>query len=106
MSSLVPSSAEHNQLHSRVARRADEVQARMDTEVDLVLALRLLLLAHVRLVLVVDEVDDGGPRVAVVDVVAEAGRVDHGQLRLELLLLELGLDDVHLSQTCQYSMFR
>ena len=81
-----------------MARRADEVQARMDTEVDLVLALRLLLLAHVRLVLVVDEVDDGRPRVAVVDVVAEAGRVDHGQLRLELLLLELGLDDLDVRQ--------
>ena len=60
MSSLVPSRAEHNQLHSRVARRANKVQARMHTEVDLVLALRLLLVAHVRLVLVVDEVDDGG----------------------------------------------
>ena len=98
MSSLVPSSAEHNQPNSRVARRADEVQARMNAEVDLVLALRLLLLAHVRLVLVVDEVDDGRPRVAVVDVVAEAGRVDDGELRLELLLLELRLDDLDLGQ--------
>ena len=84
--------------NSRVARRADKVQARVHAEVDLLLALRLLLLAHVRLVLVVDEVDDGRPRVAVVDVVAEAGRVDHGQLRLELLLLELGLDDLDLGQ--------
>lgn len=41
-----------------------------------------------------DEVDDGHPRVAVVDVVSKAGRVNHGELDLELLLLELSLDDV------------
>jgi hypothetical protein len=61
-------------------------------------ALGLLLLAHVRLVLVVDEVDDRCPRVPVVDVVAEAGGVDDGELDLELLLLELGLDDVDLGE--------
>lgn len=82
----------------RMPSRADKVEARVDTEVNLILALRLLLLAHVRLVLVVNEVDNGGPRVAVVDVVAKAGAVDDRQLRLELLLLELGLDDLHLGQ--------
>ena len=81
-----------------MASRADKVQARVHAEVDLLLALRLLLLAHVRLVLVVNEVDDGGPRVAVVDIVAEAGGVDDGQLRLELLLLELGLDDLDFGE--------
>jgi hypothetical protein len=45
-------------------------------EVDLVLAARLLLLEHIGLMLVVEELDDGHPRVAVVDVVAEAGGVD------------------------------
>ena len=97
---------------------ADEVEARVDAHVDLLTTLGLLLLAHERLVLVIlrecepsgvstplpgdragkgfahDEVDDGRPRVAVVDVVAEAGRVDDGELDLELLLLQLGLDDV------------
>ena len=82
----------------RMPSRADKVEARVDTEVNLILALRLLLLAHVRLVLVVNEVDNGSPRVAVVDVVAEAGAVDDRQLRLELLLLELSLDDLHLGQ--------
>jgi hypothetical protein len=48
----------------------------MDTEVNLVSAAWLLFLQHVRLVLVVEELNDGLPRVAVVDVVAEAGRVD------------------------------
>lgn len=78
--------------------RADKVETRVHAEVNLILPLRLLLLAHVRLMLVVNEVDDGGPRVAVVDVVAEAGAVDDRQLRLELFLLKLCLDDLHLSQ--------
>ena len=82
----------------RVAGGPDKVQAGVHPQVDLVVALGLLLLAHVCLMLVVDEVDNGGPGVAVVDVVAETGAVDHGQLRLELLLLQLGLDDVHLRQ--------
>ena len=84
--------------YSRVASRTDEVEAGVDAEVDLLLALGLLLLAHVRLVLVVNEVDDGSPRVTVVDVVAEARGVDDGELRLELLLLELGLDDLNLGE--------
>jgi len=62
-----------------VASGADEVQAGVDTEVDLVCAARLLLLQHVGLVLVVKELDDGLPRVAVVDVVAEARGVDYGE---------------------------
>jgi hypothetical protein len=62
-----------------VAGGTDEVQAGVDTEVDLVTAARLLLLEHVRLVLVVEELDDGLPRVAVVHVVAEARGVNDGQ---------------------------
>jgi hypothetical protein len=62
-----------------VAGRADEIQAGVHTEIDLVLAARLLLLEHVRLVLVVEELDNGHPRVAVVDVVAEARRVNNSQ---------------------------
>lgn len=63
----------------RVAGGADEVQAGVHTEIDLVLAAGLLLLKHVGLMLVVEELDDGHPRVAVVDIVAKAGRVDDGQ---------------------------
>ena len=62
-----------------VARRANEVQTGVDTEVDLVLTAGLLLLKHVRLVLVVEELNDGHPRVAVVNIVAESGSVDNGQ---------------------------
>lgn len=62
-----------------MAGGADEVQAGMDAQVDLVLATRLLLLQHVGFMLVVEELDNGHPRVAVVDIVAEPGGVDDGQ---------------------------
>lgn len=70
----------------------------MHTKVGLLLVLGLLLLTHIRLVLVVDELDYRGPGIAVVDVVAKAGGVDYGELDLELLLLELCLDDFNRGQ--------
>ena len=96
-----------------VAGGADEGQASVYAKVDLLLALGLLLLEHVRLVLVIEELDDGLPRVAVVDVVAEARGVDNSKAdwgvlvegdgqsdgalpTLEELLLELGLGDLNL----------
>ena len=57
---------------------ADKVEASMHSEVRLVGPQRLLLLSHIRLMLVIDEVNDGGPRVAVVDIVTEAGSVNDG----------------------------
>ena len=62
----------------RVAGGADKVEAGMHTEVRLVSPQRLLFLSHVRLMLVINEVNDGGPRVAVVDIVAEAGSINDG----------------------------
>lgn len=41
-----------------------------------------------------DEVDDGSPRLAIVDIVTKPRRVDDRQFDLELLLFQLGLDDV------------
>ena len=79
-----------------MAGGTDEVEASVDAQVDLVLTSRLLLLEHVRLVLVVEELDDGHPRVPVVHVVTEAGGVDHGQPDLEELFLQLGLGDLDL----------
>jgi len=67
----------------------DEVQASVDTKITLLAALRLLLLNHVHLMLVVNEVDDGRPRVAVVDIVIETRGINYGELGLELFLLEL-----------------
>lgn len=62
-----------------VSSRADEVQAGVHTHVDLVRPTGLLLLEHVRLVLVIQEFDNGLPGVAVVDIVSEAGGINDGQ---------------------------
>lgn len=62
-----------------VACWANEVQASVDTQVDLVISAGLLLLQHVGLVLVVEELDDGHPGVPVVDIVAESRGVDNSQ---------------------------
>jgi len=48
--------------------------------------------------LVVNEVDDGTPRITVIDIVTKAGGVDHGELDLELLLLKFSFDDIDLCQ--------
>jgi hypothetical protein len=79
-----------------MAGRSDEEEACMDTEVALLSSLWLLFLPHVYLVLVIYEVNNGGPRVTIVDVVPEARGVNHGQLDLERLLLEFSFDDVDL----------
>ena len=76
----------------------NKVQASMDTQVALLSTLGLLLLAHVDLMLVVDEVDNGSPRIAVVDVVAEPRRVDDRKLDLEGFLLQLSLDDLDFGE--------
>jgi hypothetical protein len=59
--------------------RTNEVEAGMDSEIDLVLSFWLLLLQHVRLVLVVKEFYDRHPGVSVVDIVAEARCVNNSQ---------------------------
>ena len=43
--------------------RSNEIQASVNSEIDLLLSLRLLLLSHVHLVLIVHELDDGSPAV-------------------------------------------
>lgn len=68
-----------------VASGSDKVQAGVDTEIDLVGTARLLLLEHVRLMLVVQEFDDGHPRVAVVDIVAEARGINNSQTNWEIV---------------------
>ena len=83
-----------SQKNVRMTRRPDEIQASVNTKITFLAALRLLLLDHVRLMLVVNEVDDGRPRVAVVDVVTKTRGVNHGELDLKLFLLELSLDDL------------
>jgi hypothetical protein len=68
----------------------------MNTHVSLFVALGLLLLTHVNLVLVIDKVDNRGPRVAVIDIVTKPRRVDHSQLDLERLFLQFGFDNLDL----------
>lgn len=70
-----------------MAGGSDEVETGVHPQVSLLVPLGLLLLAHVRFMLVVDKLDNGGPGIAVVDVVAKAGRVNDSELDLELLLL-------------------
>ena len=70
----------------------------MNSQVTLLGPLRLLLLAHVRLMLIVNEVDNGQPRITVVDVVTEPRSVNHGQLDFELLFFKLCLDDIDFSE--------
>ena len=59
-----------------VASRPDEVKASMDTKVNLVSTAGLLLLKHVRFMLVVQELNNWHPRIAVVDVISETRCVD------------------------------
>ena len=79
-----------------MACRTNEVQASVHTQVMLLASVRLLLLPHIRLMLIVNEIDNRCPRVAVVDVVTKSGGVDDSELRLELFLLELSFDDLDL----------
>jgi hypothetical protein len=67
-----------------VASGSDEVQAGVDTQVDLIGAAWLLFLQHVRLMLIVQELDDGLPRVTVVHVVSETWGVDNGEADYQL----------------------
>jgi hypothetical protein len=62
-----------------VSSWADEIQARVDTHVNLVCSAGLLLLQHVRLMLVIQELDNRLPGIAVVDVVTKSGGINNGQ---------------------------
>lgn len=62
-----------------VSSCADEIQARVDTHVNLVCSAGLLLLQHVRLMLVIQELDNRLPGIAVVDVVTKSGGINNGQ---------------------------
>jgi hypothetical protein len=80
-----------------VAGGTDEVQARVHSEVDLLGPLWLLLLQHVALMLVVQELNDWLPAVPVVHVVSKSGCVNDRQADLEELLLQFSLGDLDLN---------
>lgn len=70
-----------------VSSWADEVQARVHAHVNLVRSAGLLLLQHVRLMLVVKELDNRLPGIAVVDVVTKSGGINNGQANYTAQLL-------------------
>ena len=92
---------EAEKVYARVTCGANKVQASMDTQIRLFMPLGLLFLTHVRFVLVVNELDNGKPRVAVVNVVSEPRGVDDSELDLELAFFELSLDDFHFRELVQ-----
>ena len=65
---------------------ADEVQAGMDTKINLIDTARLLLLQHVGLMLIIQKLDDRHPGIAVVNIVSEARCVDDGETDYQQLL--------------------
>jgi hypothetical protein len=69
-----------------VPSRADEVQAGVNTEINLVDTTGLLLLQHVGLMLIIQELDDWHPGIAVVDIVSEARCINDGETHYQLLL--------------------
>ena len=58
---------------------SDEVQAGVNTEIDLVDTLWLLLLQHIGFMLVVQELNDWHPGVAVVNIVSESWGINNSQ---------------------------
>ena len=46
--------------------------------------------------LIINKVNNRGPRISVVDIVPETRRVDHRELDFERLFFELSLDDLNL----------
>lgn len=80
-----------------MAGRTNEVQASVDSQINLLRTLWLLLLEHVTLVLIIEELNNWLPAVTVVDVVSKTRRVDNRQADLEELLLQLGLGDFNLN---------
>lgn len=58
---------------------ANEVQAGVYSEINLVGTAWLLLLKHVGFVLIIKELHNWHPRVSVVDIVTEAGSINDGE---------------------------
>jgi len=72
-----------------MARRSDEIETSMDSEIDSTLTSGLLFLCHEAFVLIIEEFIDGHPAVVVVDIITETRSINDGQFDLEVLFLEL-----------------
>lgn len=75
-----------------VARRLDEVDARVDTVVDDVGPVDLVLGLEVSVVSLLNVLDNRAPRVIVVHKVTKSGGVDNGQTKTDTVLLDIGAD--------------
>lgn len=76
----------------------NEEEAGVHPQVGFLTTLRLLLLPHIGLVLIVNEVNDGSPGVTVVDIVSKTGSINDGKLDFERFFFQLGLDDFDLKR--------
>lgn len=76
--------------------RPNEKQTCVHSKINFALPLGLLFLPHIQLMLIINKVNNRGPRISVVDIVPETRRVDHRELDFERLFFELSLDDLNL----------
>ena len=68
---------------------SDEIQARVNTEINFVDTAGLLLLQHIGLMLIIQELDDGHPRIAVVDIVSETWGINNSEADCGYVSIEL-----------------
>lgn len=79
----------------RVSSWLDEENAGVDTIINDVHAVDLVLCIQVRVEALIDVLNDRPPRVVVVDKVTEAGCVHHGQSKTHAVLLNIGTDGLY-----------
>ena len=88
-------------INIRMPRGPNKVEASMDPQVRFLVSLWLLLLTHVSFMLVVNELNDWEPWIAVVDIVSKSRGVNDRKFDLELTFLELSLNNLDFSQFIQ-----
>lgn len=71
---------------------SDEVETGVNTHINLVGTTGLLLLQHIGLMLIVEELDNGLPRIAVVDIVSKARGINNSQADCSVSDSNLGPD--------------
>jgi hypothetical protein len=69
--------------YSRMAGWANEIQAGMDSHINLSIASRLLFLSHEAFVLIIQKFNDGFPVILIVHIVTETRGVNNCELNFE-----------------------
>jgi hypothetical protein len=75
-----------------VAGGLDEIDTGVNTVIDDVCAVNLVLCLQVGIVSLLDVLNDRAPRVIVVDKITEAGSVDHSQAKTNAILFDICAD--------------